>query len=197
MGGRRKVEDTLEIQSETPDDLFEAQRTYSAAQQELIDYVSKQIKAMEQHLLFGGQDQPGFYQLNLSLMSYESIHLGIVSLHQEARIEKDIAQEVYDDFYAVKFCEEKATQINLGRQAQFTAQREIEMLVRKKYMTELAKLKADIIAKENKYNFCNYLLESWKQYSFVLGQLNKNAQYEAIAAGVAYKNPLEFSDDQQ
>jgi hypothetical protein len=180
---------------DTPNELFEIEKTYKDAEEDLIKFVEKQIELMNSYLLFGGMDIPGFYQLNKSLMDYESILLGLTTLHQECRINYQIAQEVYDNYYAEKFVEIKQEQATLGKSAQFTAARDIELCVRKRFMKELAQKKADIIKSENKYNFTNHLIKSWENYQFILSSLSRNAQAEASAAGISSKNPKEFGDE--
>jgi hypothetical protein len=180
---------------DTPDELFEVEKSYSEAEEELVKFVEKQVELMKANLLFSGQNVPGFYQLNQSLMDYESILLGLTVLHQECRVEQQIEQERYDNFYAEKFVEIKQEQASLGKSAQFTAARDIEMCVRKRYMKDLAKMKAGIIKSENKYNFINHLIDGWKNYQFILSTLSKNAQAEAAAAGIASRHEKEFADD--
>jgi len=171
------------------------EKSYEEAERDLITYVEKHINLMNNNLLFGGMEEPSFYALNRSLMDYENVALGLIALHQEVRYQKDVTNERYDNFYAEKYCEIKMSQVTLGKSAQFTAAREIEMFVRKTYMNELAVLKAECIKAENKYNFINYLISSWEKYSFILNQLSANARAEAGASRVASQNPKEFDDD--
>lgn len=186
-----------QIVKENLDEVFEAiaDKNYTEAERDLLKFVEKQIDLMNNHLLFNGEDIPSFYSLNKSLMDYESIQLALIALHQEKRIAHDVAKERYDDFYANKFVEIKQQQISLGKSAQFTAAREIEMVVRNKYINELSKLKAEIIRNENEYNFTNHLVDSWKNYQFVLGTLSRNAQAEAAASQIARNNTKEFGDE--
>lgn len=178
---------------DTPQHLFDAvQKTYNEAEEDLVKYVEKQIDLMENNLLFKGMSEPTFYALNQSLMNYESVMLGLIALHQNQRLAKDLANEKYDNFYAEKYVEIKQAQVNLGKGAAFTAAREIEMFVRQKYMKELATLKAEFIKAENKYNMINHLTDAWKNYAFVLNTLSKNAQAEAHASGISKK---EFGDE--
>ena len=91
----------------------------------------------------------------------------------------------------MKYVDIKAREASLDPKKKIPAAKEIEMAVRKEYMVELAKLKAKVMEAENEYNFINHLVESWKNYQFVLGTLSRNAQAEASASGVSYKNPYE------
>jgi hypothetical protein len=173
----------------TPDD------EYKKSKDELMKFVADQIEMMNSNLLFSGQSQPSFYSLNQSLMNFESVMLGLISIHAEVRSDLDYAKEAYDNFYSQKYVEVKREQSALGKSAQFTAQREIELYVRNKYLQELAEKKADIIRIENQYNTINYLIDSWKNYSFILNQLGANSRAEAAAAGVAINNQKEFGDE--
>lgn len=176
---------------ETPDDLYIVEKTYTEAEEELIKFVEKKIAQMNESLLFNGDSSPSFNKLNQSLMEYESVMLGLLVLHQEARFKASVAQENYDNFYSVKYVDIKAREASLDPKKKIPAAKEIEMAVRKEYMVELAKLKAKVMEAENEYNFINHLVESWKNYQFVLGTLSRNAQAEASASGVSYKNPYE------
>jgi hypothetical protein len=168
---------------------------YKKAQEELIKFVKDQIELMDSFLLFKGSSQPGFYELNQSLMNFESVMLGLISIHADVRMQLEVEKEKYDDFYAKKYVETKQAQTALGKSAQFTAQREIDLFVRNNYMDTISKLKANIILIENKYNTVNHLIDSWKNYSFILNQLGANSRAEAEAAGVALKNPKEFGTE--
>ena len=172
-----------------------AEKSYKEAEEELVKFVEEQIRKMKENLLFGGMSEPSFYALNQSLMNYESVMLALITMHQEVRIQKDIASERYDNCYAEKYCDIKSSQVSLGKNAQFTAAREIEMSVRKLYMNELAAYKADFIKAENRYNFVNYLIDGWRNYAFILNTLSKNAQAEAAASGQSGRTPKEFEDD--
>lgn len=180
---------------ETSSEEKSADYYYNKSKEELLEFVNTQLELMNENLLFKGQDTPGFYELQQSLMDYESVLLGLLVIHAEVRSDLDIVQEEYDNFYADKYVELKREQAALGKSATFTAQREMELYVRHKYMSEFAKYKANIIRLENSYNTINKLISGWEKYSFILNQLGANSRAEATAAGVAYKNPKEFEDD--
>lgn len=175
---------------DTPDELYTVEKTYSEAEETLIKFVEKKISQMNESLLFNGDDTPGFGKLNQALMEYESVMLGLLTLHQEARFKASVAQEKYDNFYAEKFIEVKTRDATLNPKKMMAA-KEIEMAVRKENMTQLAKLKANVLETENEYNFINHLVESWKGYQFILGTLSRNSQAEAAATGVGYQNPYD------
>ena len=182
--------------TETPDELFQvAEKTYTEAEEDLLKFVERQISNMQDNLLFGGDETPSFYKLNKSLMEYESTLLALTALYQRTRSKYDFEQEKYDNYYASRYVEVKTKQISLGKQG-ITTQKEIEMIVRKTYMDELAKLRANVIRCENEKDTIYRLIEGWKNYQFVLGTLSKNAQAEAMASGVANRNPMEFGDEQ-
>lgn len=199
-GGKTLIHGMTVLSTEypdTPDELFKPEKTFKEAEEDLLKFVEKQIELMNENLLFGGQNIPTFYALNKSLMEYEQITLGLLALHQEMRIAKDIANENYENFYAEKYCEIKSQQVSLGKNASFLAAREIEMVVRKQFLKELSQLKAEYIKIENKYNFVNHLISAWDKYSFVLNTLSSNARAEANAAGIGSKNPKSFGDENE
>lgn len=200
MAGRSKPaiieEDKKKMYYEdTPDELYEVEKTYSEAEEELIKFVEKKIGQMNESLLFNGETTPSFGKLNQSLMEYESVMLGLLVLHQEARYASTVAQENYDNFYAQKYVDIKNREnANLSSKSKMLSSKELEMMVRKEHMIELAKLKAKAIEAENEYNFVNHLVDSWKNYQFILGTLSRNSQAEAAASGISYHNPYDDGD---
>jgi hypothetical protein len=181
------------IERDIPEEI--KQDRYKKAQDELMEFVAQQIELMKSQLLFSGKSEPGLYELNQSLMNFEAVMLGLITIHAEVRTKLDIAKEEYDNFYAQKYVEVKQAQQSLGKSAMFTAQREIELYVRNNYLSEIAAHKAEIIKIENQYNTVNYLIDSWKNYSFVLNQLGANSRAEAQAANIAFNNSKEFGDE--
>lgn len=182
-------------QPATTASVIEAEKSYTEAEQDLIKFVEKKIAQMNESLLFNGDSSPSFTKLNQALMEYESVMLGLLTLHQEARFKSQAAQEIYDNFYAQKYCAERENAISLDPKKKIPAAKEIEMLVRSKWLNDLAAKKAEVLRAENEYNFINHLVDSWKNYQFILGTLSRNAQAEAAASGVAYRNPMEGDDD--
>ena len=145
LAASQLLEENVIIPTETPDDLFQvAEKTYTEAEEDLLKFVEKQISNMQDNLLFGGDETPSFYKLNKSLMEYESTLLALTALYQRTRSKYDFEQEKYDNFYASLYVQVKQEQLSLGKQG-ITTQREVEMIVRKRYMNELAKLKANVI----------------------------------------------------
>lgn len=169
-------------------------KSYAEAEADLIRFVEAQISAMNDNLELTGKDVVMFEDLNKSLMDYESILLGLESMHADCRIQQAIAQENYDNFYAEKYweCKKELSTLDTKKAA---GQKETEMYLRNKYINELATLRADTLNKENKYNFINHLIEDWKNYQFVLGTLSKNAQAEYMADKIAKEHPKEFGDE--
>lgn len=176
--------------------LIDAEKSYEEAEHDLICFVEKKVAQMNESLLFKGEDSPRFADLNRALMEYESVMLGLLSMHQETRFKSQVAQERYDNFYAEKYVEIRNREIAAAglssAKTKPLAAKEIELLVRHEYLAELAALKAEAIKAENEYNYLNHLMESWKNYQFVLSTLSRNAQAEAGASGVALNNPYDF-----
>ena len=183
------------LYNDTPDDLFVVEKTYSEAEADLIKFVEKHIDLMNSNLLFSGNQSPSFMELQKALMDYESVSLGLISLHAESRIKFALEQEKYDDFYSQKFCEVKNDYSTLEKSSMKTATKEIDQVLRKKYMKELAALRVNVIKAENEYNLFNHLEESWKNYQYVLGTMSRNAQAEAGAFKISQDNPKEFGDE--
>lgn len=182
------------IKSLSDEEISLVEKNYTEAEQSLIKFVDKQIELMNEAMVFHGDLTPSFDKINFALMNYESVISGLLVLHQKARIRSSLENERYEDFFAEKFVEVKREQQSLGKQG-FSSAREIEYIVRQRFMKELSKLKANALESENEYNLMNHLLDAWKSYQWVLSTLSKNAQTEAAAAGVAAAHPKEFGDE--
>ena len=172
-------------------DLYE--KTYEQAEKDLIKFVEQKIEQMENNLLFSGCDNPNIGLLNQALCEYESVMLGLLSMHGEARMKMEIAKEKYDDFEASCFVKTKREQATLGNKG---AVNDIKMISRTENMEALAELKAQYMLAENEWNTINHLIEAWKAYQFILSNLSANARAEASASGVAYEHPYEFDDEE-
>ena len=194
---RRVVSEDVpkEEESITPDSAFEnlkaARNEYEEAEKDLVKFVERQIELMKSNLLWGGRE-PSFFELQKSLSEYESVAVGLTSLYCTARIDRDVAQEEYDDAYATWFVQERETISSLGEK-KMPSTREIDMIVRTKYMKDLAKLKAACINTETKRSLAERLVKNWEQYSFVLNTISRNAVAEANASGVS-KDREEFQE---
>lgn len=185
------------LYDDTPDDVFEVvEKTYDEAEASLITYVEKQVEVMNSNLLFGGQDTPSFAALQQSLMEYEPVLFGLTALHSKAKFNMQRTAEEYDNFWAVKYIEVRTAQQNLGKSG-FTNVKDIEYIVRKTYMTELAALKAKALEADNQYNTITRLVSCWEKYAFILQTMSKNAQAEAEGDRIARRNPYEFGDEDQ
>lgn len=186
----------------TPDELFdkfiqqraEASRAYEESEKKLIEFVEKQVETMKQNLLFGGAD-PSLYELNRVLSQYETIALGLTSLYATVRQDADYAQEKYDDAYGLWFIQEREASASLGDKKS-PSTREIDMLVRSKHLTELAKLKAAVIETDTKRNMVDRLCKNWDQYNFVLSTMSRNAVAEVSASLRSSSNlPMDLQEN--
>jgi len=186
------TEDGTPIEYKLTDDaLFSSKKNYDEASEDLIKFVEEQISKMRDNVLF--DEAPTFYQLNMALASYESILLALLSSYASARMQANIAQEIYDDRWAECVVETKA-RFGLNK---YTSGKEIEYAARVAYMEELSKLKATVIRAENERSFLERLIEGWKQYSYCLGTLSRNAQAEASASRISTNDLVgDLIDDQ-
>ena len=173
-------------ESITDDSLFlieEANKEYSRAERELITFVERQVQLMRDNLTWGGRE-PSFSELQKTLSEYESVAVGLTSLYCTARIDRDMSQERYDDFYAIKFVETRNLYATLAEKKQ-PSTREIDMIVRKENLKELARLKADCISSETKRSVAERLVRNWEQFQWCLSNITKISVAEANASGVS------------
>jgi hypothetical protein len=163
----------------TDPQLFSPKKNYDEASASLITFVEEQISKMRDNVLF--DEAPTFYQLNTALASYESILLALLSSYASARMQANVAQEIYDDKWAACVVETK-TKFGLNK---YTSSKEIEYAARVAFIKELSKLKAAVIRAENERSFVERLVDGWKNYGFILGTLSRNAQAEASATRIS------------
>lgn len=171
-----------------PADITQASQEYEQSEKKLIQFVEKQVELMRSNLLFSGRE-PSFYELQQSLSQFESVAIGLTSLYATVRAEHDFAQERYDDFYADKFIEERDSRATLSSRDRNASSKEIEMAVRKKHMVPLAQLRSNVLELENRRSFVERMIDSWRQYSFIINTLSANARAEAEASR---QNPNDY-----
>jgi hypothetical protein len=192
VAGRRAVAPTNDEKTITDDEAFVLPSDYDEAEKKLVKFVEEQVELMNSHLLFSDRE-PTFFELNKSLAMFETVALGLTSLYASVRAAKDFAQEKYEDVYAEKFVTEKTSRTTLNPK-DYSSAREVELFVRRKYMNELAPLRAAIIEAETKRSFVERLCENWKNYQFILSTMSKNAQAEASASSVSANNLPNLGD---
>lgn len=169
------------------------EKTYEEAEKDLTVFIESQIDLMNQNMAFHGEEAPSFAKLNRALMNYESVMSGLISVHNLTRKTFQFEQERFENLEAHLYCKVERELVTLEKK--LPSKGRVDMLVRDKYMKELAEAKARVIVAENEYNLMNNLIDSWKNYQFILSRLSRNAEAEASASGVAYRNPKEFEDD--
>jgi hypothetical protein len=164
-------------------DIKGAHDEYEEVEKRLIEFVEKQVSHMKANVLFAGRE-PSFYELNTALSNFETVAVGLTSLYSTVRIDRDLAQEAYDDAYAAWFVEERSNLESLAG-TKLPSTKEIDMLVRVHHMKELAHLKAEVIATETKRSMIERLIKNWESYQWCLSTLSRNAVAESVASGVS------------
>lgn len=155
------------------------------AERKLVTFVEDQISKMRDSLHLSSGHEPTFYEVNEALVTYQDTNLGLLALHNTAKLENTKAKEAFDDWFAGKFIEirDRVNPRNLSAQKWYS-QKEIEMMVRKEYSDEFNKYNWDLIATEHQLAFLRRLLETWASQQYVLTQLSKNLIAEMNGLGV-------------
>ena len=140
---------------------------------------------MRSYVQFQAGMEPTFFEINQALLTYQDINLGLLALHNSAKMENTRAKEVFEDWYANKYLilREEMNPRSLSAQ-KWVSQREIEMAVRVRYKEEYHKYNWDVIITEQQLAFMRRLLEGWSSYQYVLTQLSKNLVSELNGLGV-------------
>ena len=151
---------------------------------ELIEFVSTHVKKMESDLLFEGQTQPSFYDLNTALCSYEGVLLALLPIYEDNRYLSKQAKEVFDIWFAEKFIgvRDRENQKDLAA-AKWLSAGEIEKKVIAENKDEYSALRANVLKCEAQESTIRRLIDSWGSYQFILSNLCKNAQAELMASG--------------
>lgn len=154
-------------------------------EKKLLSFVNTQIERMNNKLLFNGNQEPSFYELDMSLATYEQTLFGVIALYESAKFDADIAAAKYDEFYAEKYMDTRNTYNTLDtKKSCWLSATEIDATTRTRYKKELAALKAESIRKDCEKSTLERMLRSWESYQFVLAQLSKNSIAEAQINGL-------------
>lgn len=164
------------------------------AQLQLIPFVERQIELMNNKLLFRGAT-PTFDELAEKLTKYEETLLGLTSLYEMKKWDVEALKEEYDEWFATRFTEIRDL-LNPREAAasKFYSAKEIEYIVYTKYKDERAELFAKKSLAERELSTIQRLIESWKQYAFILSNLSANARAEVQALNVSPNLDLDESD---
>lgn len=155
------------------------------AEQQLLVFCEEQIEKMRKYAkLFNEQGQIGFYELNQAQAEYQSVNLALIYLNLRAKIEATKAHELWEEWYAERYVDEREILNPRSLSAQkWLGAKEIEMHVRIKYREEYRALKMSTEMAEHRVALMRRLLESWERHSFTLGQLSRNVIAEIGGTG--------------
>jgi hypothetical protein len=155
------------------------------AEEQLTTFVNTQIESMREAIHLSAGHEPTFYEVNQALCTYQDTNLGILALHNTAKVENTKAKEAYEDWFAGRYIEirDRVNPRNLSAQKWYS-QKEIEMMVRKEYPEEFNRYNWDVIATDQQLNFLRRMLDSWASHQYVLTQLSKNLIAEMNGLGV-------------
>lgn len=155
------------------------------AETKLVAFVNQQIEKMRSHVQFQAGKEPSFFEVNQALLSYQDTNLGLLALHNTAKMENTRAKEIFEDWYAQKYIDvrDRVNPRTLSAQKWYS-QKEIELMIRNEYKDEYHRYNWDVIITEQQLAFMRRLLEGWASYQYVLTQLSKNLISELNGLGV-------------
>lgn len=145
------------------------------AEAKLTAFVNEQIEKMRSYVQFQAGAEPSFFEINQALLTYQDTNLGLLALHNTAKMDNTRAKEAFDDWYAEKyvFIRDRENPRTLSAQ-KWLSQKEIELMIRHEYKDEYHRYNWDVVITEQQLAFMRRLLESWASYQYVLTQLSKN-----------------------
>ena len=165
----------------------EAERLQAAsdAEAKLTAFVAEQIDKMRSYVQFQSGKEPTFFEINQALLSYQDTNLGLLALHNTAKMENTRAKERFEDWYAGKYIEvrDRVNPRSLSAQKWYS-QKEIELMIRNEYQEEYHRYNWDVLVTDQQLAFLRRMLESWASYQYVLTQLSKNLISELNGLGV-------------
>jgi len=146
---------------------------------EFFQFVEKQIDEMREYLKLRSGKEVTFFELEEALKGYSHVHLTLISLFHIIRMEKSLAEESFDQWYAEKFIEERAKHNLPSLAAQkWASQRELDALVRIDNPEEFKRRKEAKLSIEHRESFIASILKMWESYSYTLNVLSSNARAE-------------------
>lgn len=182
-----RADDGLDFDDTTITSDTEIGGAMSAAENQFIEFVSKQVAKMDQKLLFDGNTSPPLPLIDRAIMQHEHVMLALTALYEQARWKWNSAKQAFAEWEAVKFLEVRKD-VNKASEsaAKWYKKEEIDKMVIVRYRKEYAALQAQIQLAESKVSLFRRLIDSWDQYAFQLGQLSRN--------GIAEKNSSDMTD---
>ncbi len=147
---------------------------------ELLEFCSKQITKMKQHLRLENEEGfPSYFEINQALMGYQNVYLSLLTMYYASKHEYSEAKMLYDNWYAERYTEIRREENPKSISAQkFISTKEIEFILRMKHVEENTKRLTNITLLNEKLSFMRRMLDGWKAHQFVLTQLSKNVQGE-------------------
>jgi len=159
------------------------------AEARLTAFVQDSIEKIRSKVQFEAGKEPSFFEVNQALLTYQDTNLGLLALHNTAKMENTRAKEAFDDWYAQKYIDvrDRVNPRTLSAQKWYGA-KEIELMIRNEYKEEYHRYNWDVIITEQQLAFMRRLLEGWASYQYVLTQLSKNLISEL--SGLNVENAL-------
>ena len=160
-------------------------KSMEEAQLELIPFVERQIELMNEKLLFDGAT-PTYDQLNVALLKHEGTLLGLTSLYEMKRWEKEAADSVLKEWFAIR-CADMRDLVNPRDipATKWYSSKEIEYLVIRKYQKEYAEYTAKLKLADAQVSTIQRLIDGWESYRWILQTISSNCRAETGATGVA------------
>lgn len=163
---------------------------FNGKEKELIDFIEEQIQKMKKIYTLGNSTLITFDELNKALINYFNIQLSLLSLYSQLKMEFQIAEEDFNNWYADKYILVRSELNPRTISAQkWYSQKEIEFEVINRYKKEYNQYKQNLLNADLKLSFIRRLIDGWTTQSYILSTLSKNLISEKNGSEVDTKIP--------
>lgn len=162
-----------------------SENTDETAEDRLLKFVEDNISKVRGYSNLGdAMGTPGFSYLNSVLSNYASVQCSLVALDVMAKMEKQKADDEFDEWMAEKYMEARGILNPLTLSGQkWASKEEITFYVMNHWKDDYWRLRNEKDACEKKVAFCRRMLDTWESFKFNVNTLCKNVQAEAIQLG--------------
>jgi hypothetical protein len=152
---------------------------------EFMKFISEQVDKFKSHSdIIKNPETISFHDLNRALSEYSTVKSVLLSLQAMAHIECRKRKEEFENWYSHKFVYVRSRENRVDLAAQkWLGMKEIERIIRVEFSFEYKGFKDIMDFAELKEQFLNRMVEAWASHQFILGQLSKNVQTEAMLNG--------------
>lgn len=158
---------------------------YEDADKKLVEFVTKNIDLMKDHLL--SAKIPDLQQTNQAYLDYLPVSISLNRLYQKVKLDASRAKEELEFFddQAMDITKKELNRED-NRKTWYSAS-ELKAAAHTRFKAKYAQLHAKADLAEGRRSFIERLCKAWESWQFGLGQISRNLIAEANANGLDMK----------